>query len=95
MEWASCFTLICRSLDFDTRYILDKTDHVWNEIYFASLQRWVHVDPCEKKFDAPLMYEKGWNKKLAYVYAFSKDEIVDCVWKYSAKHKEVCQRRSQ
>lgn len=46
-EWANCFCLFLRSLDFDTRYILDWTDHVWNEVFSESQQRWLHVDPCE------------------------------------------------
>lgn len=32
-EWANCFVLCCRALAFETRYVLDFTDHVWAEVY--------------------------------------------------------------
>ena len=41
----------------DTRYILDVTDHVWAEYYSETMQRWVHLDPCEAAYDTPHLYE--------------------------------------
>ena len=40
-------------------------DHVWVELFSEKQQRWIHYDPCENKFDQPLMYELGWGKKLS------------------------------
>lgn len=94
-EWANCFGLLCRALGMDVRYVLDYTDHVWNEVYSQSQGRWLHADCCENKLDSPLMYEHGWGKKLTYIFAFSKDEVVDVTWRYTSDQKEVLKRRNK
>lgn len=68
---------------------------VWVEIFVPSLGRYVHADPCEKSLDAPLTYEAGWNKKLSYVFAFSRFGVTDVIHRYSRKFSSsVCQSRS-
>lgn len=92
-EWANCFTLMCRALGYDARYVLDTKDHVWTEIYNTEAQRWMHVDVCENAIDIPLMYEHGWGKRLEYVLAFSRDEVQDVTWRYTSDHAAALQRR--
>ncbi|XP_024528073.1 peptide-N(4)-(N-acetyl-beta-glucosaminyl)asparagine amidase [Selaginella moellendorffii] len=93
-EWANCFTFYCVALGYNARLVLDFTDHVWTECYSPYLGRWVHLDPCEASYDTPLLYEKGWGKKLNYVIAVAKDGVYDVTKRYTRKWPEVVSRRN-
>ncbi|XP_010546598.1 PREDICTED: peptide-N(4)-(N-acetyl-beta-glucosaminyl)asparagine amidase [Tarenaya hassleriana] len=93
-EWANCFTLYCRSFGYATRLILDFTDHVWTECFSHSFGRWIHLDPCEGVYDKPLLYEKGWNKKLNYVIGIARDGVYDVTKRYTKKWHEILTRRT-
>nr|GMC91032.1 peptide-N(4)-(N-acetyl-beta-glucosaminyl) asparagine amidase [Ipomoea batatas] len=93
-EWANCFTLYCRAFGYESRLVLDFTDHVWTECFSLSLGRWMHLDPCEGIYDNPLLYEKGWNKKLNYVFGIAKDGVHDVTKRYTRKWPEVLARRN-
>lgn len=93
-EWANCFTLYCRAFGYDSRLIMDFTDHVWTECFLPSLGRWMHLDPCEGIYDNPLLYEKGWNKNLSYIIAIARDGAYDVTKRYTRKWHEVLHRRN-
>ncbi|XP_059435376.1 peptide-N(4)-(N-acetyl-beta-glucosaminyl)asparagine amidase isoform X2 [Corylus avellana] len=93
-EWANCFTLYCRAFGYESRLILDFTDHVWTECFSQVLGRWMHLDPCEGVYDIPLLYEKGWSKKLNYAIAIAKDGVYDVTKRYTRKWHEVLSRRN-
>ncbi|EHA8586743.1 putative Peptide-N(4)-(N-acetyl-beta-glucosaminyl)asparagine amidase [Cocos nucifera] len=93
-EWANCFTLYCRAFGYESRLIVDFTDHVWTECFSHFLGRWMHLDPCEGLYDNPLLYEKGWNKKLNYTIAIAKDGVYDVTKRYTRKWHEVLSRRN-
>lgn len=65
------FVALVRSLGYDARLVNDFEDHVWAEVYFPGLKRWVHADPSEGILDEPLTYAVGWGKKAAVVIASS------------------------
>ncbi|ETW07979.1 hypothetical protein H310_02366 [Aphanomyces invadans] len=94
-EWANCFTLCCRALGYEARYVHDFTDHVWTEVYSSHHGRWLHCDPCEDQLDCPLTYEVGWGKKLNYIFATSVDEIVDVARRYTRDFEALLDRRTK
>lgn len=94
-EWAICFGLILRASGYETRVVLDYTDHVWNEAWSEQQSRWLHCDSCEAKLDSPLLYEQGWGKKLTYVFAESIYGIKDVILRYTKDFEEVKKRRGQ
>ncbi|KAE9413833.1 hypothetical protein Angca_007015, partial [Angiostrongylus cantonensis] len=92
-EWANCFALMASAMDFDIRFVYDVTDHVWVELWIPECDNWVHCDPCENVVDRPLLYEKGWGKKLSYVLAFGFDHVCDVTWRYSVNPKKTLRLR--
>ena len=47
-EYANLFGLYCRAAGFETRYILDWTDHVWVEVLVG--EEWIMADSCERNY---------------------------------------------
>ena len=81
-EFSILFTAVCLANGYRTRIILDMSDHVWSEIWDPQTNRWVHVDPSERRIDDPLMYERDWKKVLARVYAFENGKMEEVTKNY-------------
>jgi hypothetical protein len=86
-EFSILFTALCIAHSYPARLILDLSDHVWTEVWDAEQERWVHVDPSEKRFDDPEMYERDWKKNLKEVYAFENGNIENVIQNYKMKGK--------
>eukprot|EP00928_Gymnodinium_smaydae_P070240 TRINITY_DN5412_c0_g2_i1.p2 TRINITY_DN5412_c0_g2~~TRINITY_DN5412_c0_g2_i1.p2 ORF type:complete len:168 (+),score=34.09 TRINITY_DN5412_c0_g2_i1:582-1085(+) len=94
-EFSRAGHALLSSLGYETRYVLDFTDHVWLEV---RLPRgvdgtWMHADPSEGVLDSPLMYESGWGKNLTMIFAFTPTTIEHVTRRYTAKYEETVSRR--
>ena len=56
-------------------------DHVWNEILIN--ERWMHVDPTDKRIDQPWMYAKEWGKDVNMVFAITENDTTNVTDKYA------------
>lgn len=93
-EWAQAFTLIVRAAGLTARCVHDATDHVWTEIWSPGEGRWLHADSCENILDEPLLYEKGWGKKLSYAVAVGVGSASDVMRRYTEKFDDILTRRT-
>ena len=81
-EYANLFGLFCRSAGFETRLVLDWSDHLWTEVRLGD--SWVMADACEGVIDQPSMYEHGWGKDgLNYMVGIGRDHVVDVTPRYT------------
>jgi transglutaminase-like putative cysteine protease len=86
-EFSILFTALCLANGYRARLILDMTDHVWTEVWEEAENRWVHVDPSEKRVGDPLMYERDWKKSLSNIYAFENGKMEDVTSSYKMEKK--------
>lgn len=95
-EYANAFTFLLRAVGIEARKVYDWTDHVWTEAYCkeGDYGMWVHADSCEDLLDEPLVYEKGWGKKLTYCVAVGKDCVMDVTRRYTADFNAILERRT-
>lgn len=94
-EWARAFALCCRAMGLITRMVYDWTDHVWVECWIQTENRWVHADSCEDVMDEPLMYDRGWGKKLTYCVAVGKDVVMEVTRRYVDNWQQCLERRNE
>jgi hypothetical protein len=83
------------ALGYDARMVIDFTDHVWTEVRLPRGPNgtWYHGDPSEGVFDRPIMYERGWGKKLTFVFGVTPNSVEDVSKKYTADYESMVARR--
>ena len=83
-EYSNLFGLFCRAVGFETRLVLDLSDHLWTEVRLGD--HWIMADSCEGIIDKPSMYEYGWGKDgLCYMIAIASDHVADVTPRYTRK----------
>ncbi len=88
-EFSVLFTAVCLANCYRARLILDMSDHAWTEVRDTKLNKWVHVDPSEKKIDDPKMYERDWKKNLTEVYAFENGKMENVTRTYKMSEEKA------
>lgn len=84
-EFSILFMAACLAKGYRARIVLDMSDHVWTEVWSGKEDRWVHVDPLEKRIDDPHMYEREWKKNLDEIYAFENGDRENVTSRYKIK----------
>jgi len=94
-EFSRAGHAILALLGYEVRYVLDFTDHVWIEVKLPAGPKgeWTHADPSEGVMGNPLMYEKGWGKKLTMIFAFTPWTVEHVTSRYTANYPATVMRR--
>lgn len=94
-EFSRAGHALLAALGYEVRYVLDFTDHVWVEVKIPQGEggSWIHADPSEGVLDQPLMYEKGWGKKLTMIFAFTPTYVEHITARYTDDYKSTVLRR--
>jgi hypothetical protein len=80
-EFSILYVSACLAHGYRARLVVDIFgDHMWAEI--SLLDRWVHVDPTERRVDDPYMYQRDWKKNIKLIYAFEEDQFEDVTTTY-------------
>ena len=79
-------------MNYETRYVLDWTDHVWTEIWSEEQNRWIHCDSCEAAFDEPRLYSEGWGR-VCHLLLHLQSIAADASRRYQKMDDEMLERR--
>lgn len=89
---------VFRELGYDSRLVIDHTDHVWVELNLPGPEGqavFTHADPSEGILDQPFLYQDNWKKSLTFVFAHTADSVEDRsnIYWHPETHKEMVRRR--
>ena len=109
-EYSILMMLMLRTLRYETRYVVDRDDHVslplclmivsecyeqaWTEVMLQD--QWIHIDPCEAAINEPLIYQ-NWGKNQTFILAMdlSRAEVEDVTHHYTSQPAAIYERRLQ
>ena len=90
-EYSMVFYHLMSALDYETRWVVDWSDHCWVEILVGDA--WVHMDPSVGIWNDKDMYKNDWDKRHMFVLAFCADGCEDVTAAYADDMVQVWQRR--
>jgi len=90
-EYSMIFYHLMSALGYNTRWIVDWSDHCWVEIEVGT--KWVHMDPSVGMWNDKDMYKNDWNKRHMIILAFCQDGCQDVTEAYADNMVQARQRR--
>lgn len=80
-EYSVMMYFMLSALGYQSRWVVDRDDHVWAEFYLSSSKEWIHIDPCEAAVNEPYIYSH-WGKTPTFILAFEASKITDVTQYY-------------
>ncbi|OHT17496.1 hypothetical protein TRFO_02525 [Tritrichomonas foetus] len=83
------FLSVLKALSVEARIVIIPPRFYLIEFYSTEQQRFIHLDPYQFTFDAPLTYEGHWRMKVREVVAIGEFECVDVTPRYSRRRNSI------
>jgi hypothetical protein len=97
-EFSDVALAVFNLLGYESKQVIDHTDHVWIEIGIPDEDgkvQFVHGDPSEGILDEPFLYQDNWKKQLTFVFSHtptSTEDRTNIYW-HPEQHRNIVERR--